>query len=503
MPVTSTQRAPAPLGAWHDRPAQARAPRRLAVGSLAACGIAAIALTAALVASSASHLPLGVDRYSGLTVGLAVATGLTTLVWPELAVPAIVIGAGLLDSQFGGERVRHLVFVKLALFACAGLGVALASIARHSRFARVRTAADAPALCLVGYTAVSAVYGFVVAGHQLDSVAVAGYHLSQLALYHFLVTTTLCRPDSVRRAGMIVIAWSLLWIVPSLLTPGRGGGTASTWLIVLLCYAAVCRPWWAPLAWTVLPLALLDTLTSGYRTLWVSVAGQLAWLASCGFEGRLRWLRGAAAALLVVGVMGAALIVSRPSLLTPVPAAETLQRFAASITDGGYRMPEAVVGLAAFRESPVFGRGVGYQSPTLWIRTMGYMTVGPVYHLYYVGYLANEGIVGLGIVLWYFLAVLYSRQARRARQQASDDPWAAAGFGLQAAFFGAAVGAFLSGPSDGHWTWGVLGAGALLHAGWVRPQLTDSGGGALQGAGIRAGRHAEALRRTRATHGTV
>jgi len=479
-----------------------RAPCHLSAGALAACGIAAIALAAALVASTTSHLPLGLDRYDGLALGLALATGLTTLVWPELAVPAIIIGAALLDFQFGGERVRHLVFVKLALFACAGLGVALASIRRHSRFVRVRTPADAPALCLVCYTAASAAYGYLVAGHELDSVAVSGYHLSQLALYHFLVTTTLCRAGSFRRAGMIVITWSLIWIVPSLLTPGRGGGTATTWLIVLLCYAAVCRAWWAAFAWIALPLALLDTLTSGYRTLWVSVAAQLTWLASCGFRARLLWLRGTAAALLVLCVLGAVLVVSRPSLLSPLPAAETLHRFAASLSNSGYRMPEAIVGLAAFRESPVFGRGVGYQTPPLWVATMGYMPVGPIYHLYYVSYLSNEGIVGLGIVLWYLLTVLFSRQARITRQQASETPWAAAGFGLQAAFFGATLGAFLSGPSDGHWTWGVLGAGALLTAGWAKPQLTDSCGRAPQALDTHTRPCAKGPRGMRASYGT-
>ena len=448
--------------------------RRVPPGALAACGIAAISLAAALVAGSVPHLPFALDRCDAVTIGLAFAIGLTTLVWPELALPAIVIAAGLLDFQFGGERVRHLVFVKLALFACSGLGVVFAGITRPSRFVRVRTPGDAPALCLVCYTAASAAYGYLGAGYELDPVAVASYHLSQLALYHFLVTTTLSRPDSFRRAGTIIIAWSLLCIVTSLMTPGRGGGTASTWLIVLLCYTAAGRTWWAGLAWAAMPFALLDTLTSGYRTLWVSVAAQVGWLASRVFGLRIHRLRATAAALLILCALSAATVLAAPSLLSPLPAAETLHRFGASLTDAGYRLPEALVGLAAFRESIVFGRGVGYHTAPLWIETMGYMPVGPIYHVYYVSYLSNEGIVGLAIVLWYFLAVLFSRQTRRMRQQASERRWAAAGIGLQAAFFGAVVGAFASGPSDGHWTWGVLGAGTLLCAVWTSQRLTHS-----------------------------
>jgi hypothetical protein len=296
---------------------------------------------------------------------------------------------------------------------------------------------------------------------------VAGYHLSQLALYHFLITTTLSRPEAFRRAGTIVIAWSLIWVVPSLLMPGRGGGAAGTWFIVLLCYASATGTWWAPVAWAALPIVLLDVLTSGYRTLWVHVAGQLSWLAAAGFRGRLRWVRGTAATLLVVFALGALLAVSIPSLLAPLPAAQTLERFASSLPDGGYRLPEALIGIAAFREGPVFGRGVGYQTPPLWLDTMEYMRVGPIYHVYYVGYLANMGIVGLAVVLWYFAAVLFSGAARAVRQHASHNRWAAAGLGLQAAFVGAVLGAFLSGPVDGHWTWGVFGAGALLPAAWA------------------------------------
>ncbi len=471
------------------------------MGALAACGVAAVSLAAVLLANSVPHLPLGLDRYPGLTLGLALATGLTTIIWPELAVPALIIGAGLLDSQLGGARVRHLVFIKLALFACGSIGVAFALTKRDPRIVRMRTPADAPALCLAGYTALSAAYGYLRAGHELDSVAVAGYHLSQLALYHFLVTTTLSRPGSLRRAGTIIVAWSLIWIIPSLLSPGRGGGTASIWLIVLLSYAAVSGAWWGVIAWAALPLALLDTLTSGYRTLWVSVAAQLGWLASCGLGPRLRRFRAAAAVLLVLCVLGGALLVSRPFLLKSLPAAGTLDRFSASLTDSGYRVPEALIGLAVLRQSPLFGGGVGYHTPPVWVETMGYMPVGPIYHLYYVSYLASEGVIGLAIVLWYFLAVLFSREARGMRAQSSVNRWAALGVGLQAAFLGATIAAFFSGPSDGYWTWGVLGAGSLLPAVWGSSRAASAG---ALGTARRPFRepHGETPHGMRASYGT-
>ncbi|MBN1460025.1 MAG: hypothetical protein JXA57_10830 [Armatimonadetes bacterium] len=466
--------SPLPTGNGRSLLAQLRSSTRVSAGALGACAVVAISLAVVLGADNAAYLPLNLGRYTGLTLGLAVAVGLTTLVWPELAVPAIIIGAGLLDSQLGHGRVRHLVFVKLALFGCGGLGVVLATAKRHSRMVRVHTPGDAPALCLVCYTALSAAYAYLYAGYDLDSVAVAGYHLSQLALYHFLVTTTLGRPDSLRRAGLITVAWSVLWIIPSLLTPGRGGGTATMWLIVLLCYTTASRSSWGLLAWTALPLALLDTLTSGYRTLWVSVAAQVGWLANWGLRSRLRPLRGTAVALAALCLLTAGVLATRSSVLTSLPAASTLDRFSASVVDGGYRVPEALIGLAAFRQSPVFGLGVGYHTPPIWVETMGYMSVGPIYHVYYVSYLASQGIFGLGLVFWYFLAVLFSREARTIRRDASASPWAALAVGLQAAFVGAILAAFFSGPSDGHWTWGVLGAGSLLPAMWATQQAADS-----------------------------
>ena len=438
-------------------------PRLAGRGAPLALGVAAVALAVAVVANSVG-LPFGLDRLGGLTLGAALAAGLTVLIWPELALPVIVTAAGLLDSRFGGERVRHLVFVKLALFGCAALGLALSGLRRPGRFSRVRTPADLPALLLVIYTAASAGYGYLVAGHDLNLVAVAGYHLSQVALYHFAVTTSLGKPEAYRRAGVLIIAWSLLWIVPSLAMSGRGGGTATTWLIVLLCYAVAANARWRALVWLALPLALLDTLTSGYRTLWLAVTGQLGWLA--GLRGPARRLGAVAAVLLLVGLMGAVLALSRPGLLQAIPSADTLSRFATSVTDGGYRVPEAAIGLDSFRGSPVFGRGVGYQTIVRWVETMGYMPVGPIHHVYYISYLSNEGLVGLMIVLWYFAAALLSGPARRLRQQAADHPWAAAGVALQAALFGAVLGAFFAGPSDGHWTWGVFGAASLLPAMW-------------------------------------
>ncbi|UCC68551.1 MAG: hypothetical protein JSV79_01035, partial [Armatimonadota bacterium] len=288
---------------------------QLSVTLLLACGIAATALSVALVADNAARLPFRLDRFGGPVLGAALAAGLSVVIWPELTLPVIVIGAGLLDLQFGGERVRHLVFVKLALFACAGIGLACSSLSQRRRFVRVRTPADLPALLLVCYTAASAAYSYAVAGRDLDSVAVTGYHLAQLALYHFAVTTTLCRPEAFRRSGIIVITWSLAWILPSLLMTGRGGGTATTWLIILLCYATVSRGQWLPLVWAALPFALLDTLTSGYRTLWVGIVGQLGWLTATGLSTNFRRVGAIAMLLLVVAVAGGALVLCRPSLL--------------------------------------------------------------------------------------------------------------------------------------------------------------------------------------------
>lgn len=432
----------------------------------------AIGLAVALVANCLT-LPLGLDRYSGLLLGASLAAVLVVMVWPELALPVLVTSAGLLDAQLGGERVRHLVLVKLALLGAAGLAMLFSTLHRPGRFTRVRTPADLPALLLVCYTAASAAYGRLARGYDLDLVAVAGYHLSQLALYHFVITTSLGRPQAFRRAGAIIVVWSLLWILPSLALPGRGGGTSTTWLIVLLCYGAASRARWTRLAWLAAPFALLDTVTCGYRTLWVTLTGQLSWLA--GLRLRAHRVAKCAVALLLGGAVLVALAVSQPELFRAIPAADTLSRFASSLTDPGYRLPEAALGLQAFAERPLFGRGVGYQTPVRWVEPMGFMAVGPIHHMYYVSYLANGGVIGLALVGWYFLAVLFSGPARRMRQRAAEAPWAAVGAGLQAALFGAILGAFFAGPSDGHWTWGVLGAGSLLPALWPEGESVRGG----------------------------
>jgi len=402
-------------------------------------------------------------------VGGAVAAGMITLFWPELALPIILLSSPLLDNYFGGERVRHLVFIKLVFFACAALGVFAARLRGSQKFSRVRTPADLPALALVGYTALSAGYSYFLAGYDLDRVAVAGYHLSQLALYHFLVTITLSRFADFRRAGLMVLIWSALWIIPNLFTPGRHGAEATTWLLILLCYTLVKgKGKWELLIWILLPLALLSTLTSGYRTLWVCVAGQIAWLLVLGLTAKFRRLAVVAGTLLGVGVFSLWVILISPEIISPIPAAVTLQRFEQGLLEGGYRTPEALAGLEAFSTSPILGRGIGYQTPIRYIDTMGYMPVGPIYHVYYVSYLANEGLLGLALVFWYFGAALLSAPARRLWRLATRNPWAALGLGLQAALVGTIFGAFFSGPNDGYWTWGILGGAALLPAIWLQ-----------------------------------
>ncbi len=467
VPYTSSG---AGVAHWKQSKAGARLPlsRQPITGVAMACCIALLAGGAALWSANAPSLPAPLENLSPGVIALSVAAALTVLVWPEIALPVIVITAPLLDRYFGGERVRHLVFVKLALFSCAGLGIAFSSLLHNRRFSRVRTPADLPAIVLVCYTALSAAYAYVVAGYDLDWVAVAGYHLSQLALYHFLVTITLGRFAAFRRAGLIILIWSLLWLLPSLLTPGRGGGGATTWLVILLCYSTVAgSSLGRRIVWLMLPFALLDTLTSGFRTNWVAAAGQFAWLAGIGLLARLRRIAAFSIALLAVGIAAGFVALSNPSVFSPLPSADTFERYESGLLEGGYRIPEALIGLSAFKESPIFGKGIGYQTPVQWVEPLGYTPVGPIHHVYYVSYLSNEGLIGLAIILWYFGAALLSAPARRLWQSARKDPLAALGLGLQSAFFGAILGAFFAGPTDGHWTWGMLGAGSLLPAIWL------------------------------------
>ncbi len=441
----------------------------------AACGVLALAAGAGLLAETADPLPFGLQHLSGPTLAISLSAPLICLIWPELALPVIIIGAELLDREFGGGRVRHLVFMKLALLIFAAVGVLLKTWGQGGRMPRVKTPADFPAVLLAGYTALSAAYAYLVVGRDLDLVAVAGYHLSQLALYHFLVTTTLGREQAFRRAGLIVAGRALLMVVPSILGGGRHGGTGTTWLIVLLCYALLQRTNWGVLAWVALPLAMLDTVTCGFRTLWVTVGGQLAWLALAGIWLRLHRLAAVAVFVLVAGVGGVFLALGHPGLLAGVPSAVTLDRYQGGMLLGGYRVPEAVIGIESALEHPLLGQGMGYQTQLRWVQTMGNMAVGPIHHIYYVSYLSNEGLVGLALVLWYFGAVLFSRPARQLRRLAAVEPWAAVALGLQAAFFGAILGAFLSGPPDGHWTWGMFGAASLLPATWIASR--PAGGG--------------------------
>jgi hypothetical protein len=432
------------------------------------CLAIAIGCVAALGVANSLQLPQRLDNIGAIAIGGFAATLLTVIIWPELTIPIIFVVTPFLERFIGAERVRYLVFIKLLFFSCAAIGIIATSLRNSRRFQRVRTPADLPALALVGYTACAAVYSYLVAGYDVDWIAVTGYHLAQFALYHFLVTITLSRPEAFRRAAIIVVVSSSLWIIPSLLTPGRHGADATTWLLVVLCYSAVQRRNnWQWLLWLALPVTLLCTITSGYRTLWIYTAGQLFWMAFIGLRAKLYRLTIFAATLFTIGLLGVVIALITPDLLTPIPAAVTLRRFEAGLIDGGYRLPEARAGLEAFLEKPVAGYGIGYQTPDRFIDTMGYMPVGPIYHVYYISYLVNEGIIGLLLLFWYFFAILFSRPARLMCRYARQEPWAAVSIGLQAALIGAMLGAFFSGPSDGHWTWGILGAAAMLPAMWL------------------------------------
>jgi O-antigen ligase len=117
----------------------------------------------------------------------------------------------------------------------------------------------------------------------------------------------------------------------------------------------------------------------------------------------------------------------------------------------GYRISEARVGLHAFLASPIVGQGLGQVEPDRFLRDFGVTDVGPVYHVFYVGVLANAGLVGLALLLWP-LARARGREWARDRQS----------LGFRALLVGFAAAAVFAGPTDGHWELGLLPALVLL-----------------------------------------
>ena len=118
----------------------------------------------------------------------------------------------------------------------------------------------------------------------------------------------------------------------------------------------------------------------------------------------------------------------------------------------GYRLPEAVVGLHTFAESPFIGHGIGQATRKVYLPTFEVADVGPLYHSFWVTIMANLGIVGLACVLWPIFVAL--RVGTRVREGAP--------LGFSALMVGWIAGAMFAGPTDGHWELGLLPALTIL-----------------------------------------
>jgi O-antigen ligase len=185
---------------------------------------------------------------------------------------------------------------------------------------------------------------------------------------------------------------------------------------------------------------VLDILLSSYRALWLATSVALALIVA----RRSVRLRGSVAASLATA---AVVSIAAIALSGGVRARTELVGSALDRT-GGYRASEARIGMQAFLEEPLAGRGLGQVEAQIFLPGFRVTDVGPVYHVFYVMLLANGGLIGLALLVWP-LAVAARRRGDHTLAYRS----LLAGFAVAAAF---------AGPTDGHWELGLVPALILL-----------------------------------------
>ena len=403
-------------------------------------------------------------RQSGFVAALLLVAFGVAIFWrPELSLVLALTGYGVLDALLPESRLRFQVAMVLALFAVTAAAIMVRHLVPGHQWRRTRTVLDLPVVVITIYAAFSTLLGFM-RGHDRSLVVFSSYHVLQWPVYYLIVTYTLNTPERLGLNWALTGSQHLLSTLISVFRSGRGGGVQG-WLPVAMALTLLRKPLisggWLTVA---ILICTFSIVRSGFRTIWVHAAVSVLWLAVVTVMRR-------DARLLAVSIgsaVAAAGLIAAFTLAPQLSGTHIGDVIAESLTrPGGYRLIEAAYGWQAFRESPIIGHGFGHEEKDAWIPDLGAYGTGPVYHLFHLIILTNQGVVGLILVLWLFYRAIFGREGTWLRHHFADHPWAAVGLALQARTVGAFFSAMFAAPRVSHFEWITLPTLSVLCAMWA------------------------------------
>jgi hypothetical protein len=405
-------------------------------------GLGALA-SAALGALAVLILQLGSGLLPPLLVG-AVICFLTFLVWPWLVLPAGILGGYLAAGELAGHNLAVIVIIHAGIVLTGALAILVRRLLSPDSERRRRTVADIPMLVLAAVIVLGACYG-LARGNRPYEVVVATYQLAVIPGYFFLATYSLGTARRLRLAGTVFILGTVALATVAL--PGMGGHVSlfsAMILPTLLVLVSRVGKWMRVAIVAAVMVLVVDILLAGYRAVWLASAVALAIIL---LSGSTRLRRGVVTTLGIIALV----LVGSAAFSTEIHRQSTFltEKLASS---PGYRGPEASVGMAVFFDSPVAGHGLGQTTPDVYLPTFQVTDVGPVYHVFWVGVLANLGLIGLFALFWpLVVAVIAGLRSRHDHSIA-----------MTALTCGFVIAATFAGPTDGHWDLGLMPALILL-----------------------------------------
>lgn len=401
-----------------------------------------LAVTAgAAIAATAGVWLVAASGRSGIAV-VASALLLACLVqWPWMTLPATIVGGLVVGTLATPGDVESMVAVHLVFLAIGGLAMTVRWLYLPGSARRQRTPVDLPMIVYALVVAASAVYGMII-GNDPYNVAIATYQLGVIPVYYFIATWTLNSRSNLNRAAIaFVIAVGLLTLI-SITAVNRHGGLLSFIAFAPSILMVQRTRGWRRLLWVGLTaLFAVDIVLATFRSIWVAAATTLAVM--------LIWGRGVnrRGVLVALAASAAALGLSLVGLTGVRDRLDSVAEYMAQ--DGGYRIPEAIVGLGVFGDSPLVGGGLGQSVAQLNLDELIIIDVGPVYHNFYVLALANAGLIGLVALGWPIARAIRLGLLPTANEFA----WV-----FSSLMCGFVVYAMFASPLNGHWEFGVLAA---------------------------------------------
>lgn len=394
-------------------------------------------------AAAGALVALALTKGSVAAVGMGLCGGLVAWVfvrWPWAVLPVSILGGAVISGALGADRVETVVAVHAAALGIGVAALTLRCAVDRSWGRRVPTPADRAMLALAAGVLLGTAYG-LSRGNPPRAVLVAAYEIAVIPAYFFLATFTLTSPRRFHAAGVLYLSGAAAFALVGMAVPGQHGGLFSALALApVVAVAAAARGSRRALLLALAGVFALDVLLSAYRAMWLATAVALAVLVVHRAVGLRRAAVTSLAAAAVIGIT--AVVLSGGVRARTELVGVGLER------TGGYRIPEARVGMEAFLEEPIAGRGLGQVERQVFLPGFRVTDVGPVYHVFYVMLLANGGLIGLALLVWPLAIAL-----RRRRIETLPYRSLLIGFAVAAAF---------AGPVDGHWELGLVPALVLV-----------------------------------------